>query len=82
LGALPYQRHAEVEIDDDLGVRFSRNPDRVADAVVMPVGERNMHRVARECAKMRGEIWAAGRKRITLSPVSTRKAEWPNGRAE
>ena len=30
----------------------------------MPVGEQNMRRVARGCAKMRGEIWAAGQEGV------------------
>ena len=56
LGALPFEPHAEVEIGDDLGAC----PQRVADVAVMRVGERNMRRAARGCAKMRGEIWGAG----------------------
>ncbi len=62
LGALPFEPHAE----------------RVADVVAMPVGERNMRRVARGCAKMRGGIWVASQSQIILSPISTRKAEWPS----
>ena len=72
MGALPFEPHAEVEIGDDLGAGLQR----VADVAVMRVGERNMRRVARGCAKMRGGIWVASQSRIILSPISTRKAEW------
>jgi hypothetical protein len=78
LGAVPFEPNAEVEIGDDLGGCLVSDLRRVADVVVMRVGERNMRRVARGCAKMRGEIWVAGQGRIILSPVSTRKAEWPS----
>jgi len=60
LGALPFEPHAEVEIGDDLGAGLVSDLERVANVVVMPVGEQNMRRAARGCAKMRGEIWVAG----------------------
>jgi hypothetical protein len=64
LGAVPFEPHAEVEIGDDLGGCLLGDPDRIADVVIMRVGEWNMRRAARGCAKMRGEIWVAGQEGV------------------
>ena len=62
--ALPVQEHADLEIGDDLRAGFARDVGRVADMVVMAVGQHDMGDARRNLVEAAGEFRVAGQERV------------------